>query len=328
MSKTTRTIEEEARDSRVALVMGHGGGSDCLVATLVGDWLRRVGVERVVVGGVACQWWAPQGEERVGLKSVLGPDFYDPAELSNARRLNEFAYLVGPDAAIGDRSPHEATAARYFGGEAFVISLRGGGAGVASAMRTLADHFQADLLISVDVGSDTLSTGSEIRPTQTSFADHLTLSGVFQQEITSFFALAGYGLDAEMELEELDRNLSTAIKAGALRGVIGASYPALRRVQELHAEAHDPIGSLVIKAGLGDFGLHRVIKSNPFGEVARIGPAAVPIWVFDPALVVGSVAQHAAKLTSTTTLAEAEDVYRKLGRIPETSLTRFINYAR
>lgn len=326
---TTRTIEEEALDSRVALVMGHGGGSDCLVASLVGDWLQRLGVQRVIVGGVACQWWAPDGgEKRVGLACVVGPDFYDPATLKGAQALSEHAYLVGPDAEVNGRAPHEATAARNFGGESFLVSLRGGGAGVGAGMATVAEHFGADLLVSVDVGSDTLSTGSEIRPTQTSLADHLSLAGLLHQRITSFFALAGYGLDAEMEPEELDQNLSTAIRAGALRGVIGSSYSALRRVEELHGEAHDPIGSLVIKAGLGDFGLHRVLKSNPFGEVARIGPAAVPIWVFDPHVVTDSVAHHASALTTTTTLAEAESVYRRLGRIPETDLVRFLDYAR
>lgn len=329
MSPSTRTIEEEARQTRVAVVMGHGGGSDCLVATLVGDWLQRVGVERVVVGGVGCQWWPPEGEQKhAGLKTVLGPLFYDPEALTDATRLDDNAYLVGPDARIGERAPHEATAARSFGGQSFVVSLLGGGAGVAAGMRAVVEHFGADLLVSVDVGSDTLSTGDEIRPTQTSLADHLTLAGLLQQDVTSFFALAGYGLDAEMELHELDHNLSTAIKGGALRGVIGASYPALHRVRELHAQAHDPIGSLVIKAGLGEFGLHRVIKSNPFGEVANIGPAAVPVWVFDPTLVTETVARHAAELVATTSLGQAEKVYRDLGRIPETSLARFIDYAR
>ncbi len=327
MGGSTRTIEEEARRASTAIVMGHGGGSDCLVATLVGDWLQRVGVDRVVVGGVACQWWPPAGEQRGGLKSVLGPEFYEPAALSDVQKIGENAYLVGPNAQLDGRRPHEATAARAFG-EAFVVSLLAGGQGVAAGMRSAVEHFGADLLISVDVGSDTLSTGEEIRPTQTSLADHLTLAGLLQQEVTSLFGLAGYGLDAEMEPEELDRNLSTAIKAGALRGVIGPSREALERVQQLHAQAHDPIGSLVIKAGLGEFGLHRVVKSNPFGEVARIGPAAVPIWIFDPDLVVASVARHAAKLVATSSLAEAEDVYRDLGRIPETGLTRFIDYAR
>jgi hypothetical protein len=328
MGLGTKTIEEAAREATTAIVMGHGGGSDCLVASLVGDWLTRMGVGRVILGGVASQWWLPPGEDRVGLKCVLGADFYDPLELTGAKPLNDHAVIVGTEAELNGRAPHEATAAANFGGEAFLVSLRGGGQGVGAGIKAVVDHYGADLLISVDVGSDTLSTGSEIRPTQTSLADHLTLAGLLQQDVVSYFALAGYGLDAEMELEELDHNLGTAIRGGAFRGVIGSSYPALEKVRDLHAQAHDPIGSLVIRAGLGEFGLARVFKSNPFGEVARVAPAAVPIWVFDPRLVTDTVAKHADDLVPTTSLANAEEVYRSLGRVPETGLQRFIDYAR
>jgi len=324
----TPTIEEAALQATTALVMGHGGGSDCLVASLVGDWLSRLGVRRVVLGGVACQWWPPAGEQKVGLKMTVGPDFYQPLDLSAAQPLGEHAVIVTPDSEIDGRQPHEVVAARHFGGEAFLVSLRGGGRGVADGMRHVIARYGADLLISVDVGSDTLSTGREIRPTQTSFADHLTLAGLLQQDCRAYFGLAGYGVDAEMEIEELDHNLSTAIKAGALRGVVAASYPAIERVATLHGEADDPVGSLVIKAGRGEFGPHRTLKSNPFGEVARVGPAALPVWIFDPQLVADSVAEHAKELVPTTSLAEAEQTYRSLGRIPEIGLTRFVNFQR
>ncbi|WP_283139550.1 DUF1152 domain-containing protein [Rhizohabitans arisaemae] len=325
---TLPTIEEAALTSRTALVMGHGGGSDCLVASLVADWLGRLGVQRIILGGVACQWWLPADAEPKIRRTTVGPDFYQPLDLKPAQPLGENAVIVLPDTQIDGRQPHEATAARHFGGEAFVVSLRGGGRGVADGMRQVIAHYGADLLVSVDVGSDTLSTGNEIRPTQTSLADHLTLAGLLQQECRSYFALAGYGVDGEMEIEELDRNLSTAVKAGALRGVVTASNAAIERVATLHDEAYDPVGSLVIKAGRGDFGLHRTLKSNPFGEVVRVGPAALPVWVFDPRIVADSVAAHAKDLVPTTTDAEAEQTYRSLGRIPEISLPRFVDFQR
>jgi hypothetical protein len=325
---TTPTIEEAALESKTALVMGHGGGSDCLVASLVADWLGRLGVQRVILGGVACQWWPPAGEQKTALRMTVGPDFYQPLDLNPAKPLGAHAVIVTADSQIDGRQPHEATAARYFGGESFLISLRGGGQGVADGMRQVVAHYGADLLVSVDVGSDTLSTGNEIRPTQTSLADHITLAGLLQQQCRAYFGLAGYGVDAEMEIEELDRNLSTAVKAGALRGVIAPSYPAIERVGALHGEADDPVGSLVLKAGRGEFGLHRTLKSNPFGEVARVGPASLPVWVFDPHLVADSVAEHAKHLVPTTTLDEAVQTYRALGRIPEVGLTRFVDFQR
>ena len=325
---TTPTIEEAALQTKTALVMGHGGGSDCLVASLVADWLSRLGVQRIILGGVACQWWAPPGIEPTELGMTVGPDFYDPLQLSPSTRLSDHSVIVTSESSIDGRQPHEATAARHFGGESFLISLRGGGAGVAEGMRAVVDHYGADLLISVDVGSDTVSTGQEIRPTQTSFADHLTLAGLLQQQCRAYFGLAGYGVDAEMEIEELDHNIGVAIRARSLRGVIAPSFAAIERVHELHGEAHDPVGSLVIKAGRGEFGLHRTLKSNPFGEVARIGPASLPIWIFDPQTLADSVAEHAKPLMSTTSLEEAETVYRGLGRIPETTLTRYVQFRR
>jgi hypothetical protein len=325
---TTPTIEEAALQTRTALVMGHGGGSDCLVASLVADWLNRLGVQRIVLGGVACQWWAPPGTEPTDLGITVGPDFYDPLRLSASTQLSGHSVLVTPESSIDDRQPHEATAARHFGGVSFLVSLLGGGAGVAEGMRAAVDHFGADLLISVDVGSDTVSTGKEIRPTQTSFADHLTLSGLLQQDCLAYFGLAGYGVDAEMEIEELDRNFGNAIRARALRGVIAPSSAAIEKVGALHGEANDPVGSLVIKAGRGDFGLHRTLKSNPYGEVARIGPASLPIWIFDPQVLADSVVEHAKPLMTTRTLDEAEAVYRSLGRIPETTVIRFVNFRR
>jgi hypothetical protein len=119
-----------------------------------------------------------------------------------------------------------------------------------------------------------------------------------------------------------------AVRARALCGVVAPSYAAIERVDELHGEAADPVGSLVIKAGKGEFGLHRTLKSNPFGEVARVGPASLPIWIFDPRILADSVAEHAKPLAATTSLAEAEAAYSALGRIPETTLVRFVNFRR
>ena len=326
---STPSIEEAALSAKTAIVMGHGGGSDCLVSTLVGDWLGRLGVERVVVGGIACQWWPPPGKTVTATQLVVGPDFYNPHQLTDITTLNDDAVLVSPESRYTNGcQPHEATAAKHFGGESFVISLLGGARGVTNGMLAAVRHFEADLLVSVDVGSDTLSTGDEIRPTQTSLADHLTLAGLLGQECLAYFALAGYGVDGEMEISELDHNLSLAVKAGALRGVLAPSTEAFDRVETLHGEAYDPVGSLVIRAGRGDFGVHRTIKSSPFGEIAHVGPASLPIWVFDPTLVAQSVARHAQALVPTDSLADAVAVYRSLGRIPEVGLTRFVDFDR
>lgn len=163
---------------------------------------------------------------------------------------------------------------------------------------------------------------------QTALADHLALAGLLAQEVPAYFGLAGYGVDAEMAEEDLERNFGAVVAAGGLRGAVIPGPEALDELDALHDRAADPVGSLVARAGRGEFGTHRIHKDTPWGEVARIGPAAIPIWIMDPHVVVGSVARHVLEILGTTSLREATETYARLGRIPETTLARMVDYGR
>ncbi len=326
-SEPSRMIERAAVTARSAVVMGHGGGSDCFLAHMVGRWLEGLGVERVLAGGINCQWW-PDDELDGPLVRVVGPEFYDPHRLRGARPVHEHAVLVGPDATIDGRRPHEATLAEWTGGETFVLSHLGGACGSAAGLQAVIEYAHADLVVSVDVGSDTMSTGAETRPVQTALADHLTLAALADQTIDAYFCLAGYGADAEMEIEELDANFSLVLRAGGLRGAVVPDAAAVAELEALHATTTDPIGSLVAHAYGGEFGLYHVRKETPWGQVARIGPAAVPIWAMDPAVVIDAVARHVSELAGTTSLVEAEARYLALGRLPESAVVRVVDFGR
>ncbi len=346
------TIEEAARQATSAVVIGNGGGGDCLVGILAGSWLRSVGVERILYGGIGCQWWPepgpaavdgptagggtdPRNEVGLGgsnggdhLVRVIAPDFYDPRSLYGARPLGEFAALVGPEAHSHGRVPHESVLAEHGGGEAFVLSHLGGSRGAVAGLRAVVEYAGADLLLAVDVGSDCLSTGREIRPAMTVLADHLTFSALLGQDVPSYFCLAGYGADAEMEIEELERNFGDVVRAGGLRGAFAPSSAALDQLELLQSKAFDPVGNLVVKAGRGEFGLHCVLTASPWGQVARLGPASIPVWVFDPQVVLDTVAVDVKRIQETSTLEEAEWIYAGIGRLPESRITRSVDFRR
>jgi hypothetical protein len=322
------SIEEVVRRASSAVVVGNGGGGDCLVTVLVASWLRTLGVERTTVGGIGCQWWPEPGQQGGELVDVLGPDFYDPRGLDGARPLGEHVVLVGPDARSSGRRPHEAVLAEWAGGDAFVLSLLGGAKGTAAGLAAVVEHAGADLVIAVDVGSDCLSTGREVRPTMTVLADHLTFAGLLAQRVPSFFCLAGFGVDAEMELEELTENFATVVRAGGLLGAFAPSARALEELDALQAQAFDPVGNLLVKAARGEFGLHRVRTGGPWGQVARIGPASIPVWALDPEVVLAEVATDVREIMETTSLAQAEGIYRNLGRLPESGIVRTVDFRR
>jgi hypothetical protein len=321
-------LEDAARQARSAVVLGHGGGSDCFLASIVGEYLQKLGVETVLLGGIACQWWPEPGLTGELLR-VVGPDLYDPTQLTGVEVVHDYAVIVGPDAKMPDgRIPHEAVLAAYTGQPTFILSHLGGVKGSTAGLAEIIQRVSAGLVVTVDVGSDTLSTGNETRPVQTAFADHLTLAAVANQPIARFFCLAGYGADAEMELEELDRNFSAVLRGGGLRGAVVPSPKAIADLEALHGTEGDPIGNLVAKACRGEFGLHRVNKESPWGQVAHIGPAAIPIWVMDPATVIREVASDVQKIMGTTSLAEAEQIYLDAGRLPETRIARMMDFGR
>ena len=107
--------------------------------------------------------------------------------------------------------------------------------------------------------------------------------------------------------------------------------PSAAEIEDLEVvqqKAFDPVGQLVVAAYRGKFGLHRVPTASPWGQVARMTPAAVPVWAFSPRIVVESVAQHVKQILDTTSISDAERIYRELGRLPETSIVGRVDFRR
>ena len=326
--QTRDTLEDLAHKSKSAVVIGNGGGGDCLVGLLAAGWLKRMGVERVALGGIACQWWTAPGEDRPDLVDVLGPDLYSIDDLDAVKKIHDYAAICNADTHSHGRRPHEAVLAEHLNAETFVVSHRGGVQGAKAGLKAVIDHFDADLVIAMDVGSDTLSTGNEVRPTMTVMADHITLAAVMSQDVPSVFCLAGFGADAELEIEELTENTGKVLAAGGLLGVFAPSREEIEDLEAVQQKAFDPVGQLVVAAYRGNFGLHRVPTGSPWGQVARMTPAAVPVWAFSPKIVVEAVARHVSEILETTSLAEAERIYLELGRLPETSIVGRVDFRR
>ena len=322
------TLEDLAHAAKSAVIIGNGGGGDCLVGLLAAGWLKRMGVERVALGGIACQWWTAPGEDRPELVDVLGPDLYSVEDLEQVNRIHDYAAICNAETNSHGRKPHEAVLAEYLNEETFVVSHQGGAQGARDGLKAVVEHFSADLVIAMDVGSDTLSTGKEVRPTMTVLADHITLAAVMSQDVPSVFCLAGFGADAELEIEELTENTGKVLAAGGLLGMFAPSKSDIESLEGVQQMAFDPVGGLVVQAWRGNFGLHRVPTASPWGQVARMTPAAVPIWAFTPQIIVDAVATDVKKILETSSLPEAEKIYLELGRLPETTITGRVDFRR
>ena len=69
-------------------------------------------------------------------------------------------------------------------------------------------------------------------------------------------------------------------------------------------------------------------RGGPWGQVARIGPASIPVWVLDPDVILAEVATDVREIMETATLAQAEKIYRRLGHLPESGIVRMVDFRR
>ena len=325
------SLAELAVRSKRALIIGVGGGGDVIQSIPVGNYLRLLGVGEIIVGGVGSAWWMPEGDpvSRDPAVMTFGPTVYEVAELAPSREWTPG--IVGVESASNHkgRRPAEAVLADLLPGTPFVAGLTRGVVGLRDALAALIAARGIDLVVGVDIGSDSFHDGTEVVRAQTSLIDFMTIGALTQLEVPVVYALAGYGADNEMRLEELDARVGRVMKAGGYLGAMGLSHRDVDEMLVACARYPDPIEHYAALAARGEFGYRKVQTATPWGHAVKITPLAAVILFFDPRIMVQECCRGVAALQGTRSLAEAEEIYATvLGQIPETRLQPFIRFMR
>jgi len=330
MSEIRRSLEEMAASCRKALVFGNGGGGDVLQGISVANHLEALGVTEVFMGGVNCAWVDHDPDEPIPPgQLVLGPQIYALDGLSNSKRVSEHIVEVSAETRYGDRVLGEAVAAAVCKRRTIVIALQGGVPAAAAELAAFIASEGIDLVISADVGSDSFFTGKECHPAHTSLVDFMSLGILTSLDCATVFGLGGYGCDGELVLDELQRNLSIAMAAGAYIGAHGLTPRDCAQLKAAFAEFFDPIGALVIDAAEGRFGWHNVPTTSPWGHPVEVTPLAALTLFFDPHLLVEHVCTAVPQIAEAVSLEAAEDRFEELfGYMAETRLVPFADLRR
>lgn len=200
-----------------ALVVGCGGGGDVVQTIPVVNYLRRLGVERFVVGEIAIKWWdrpgrVPLGGERTPL------EWYEPAT-RHGPHVVEIDASTRLTAGIGAGAPlFEAEVARVTGLPAMAFSLDGGCRGFVDSCRAVMAAHALDLFVTVDIGADAFFTGEETT-VQSPLADACSIAAAVA--LDGVYGVTGFGCDAEMPAAHLQRNVARVMADGGYLGAHG-----------------------------------------------------------------------------------------------------------
>jgi len=331
MADVKPSVTELAQAARKVLVMGNGGGGDVVQAIPIANHLKLLGVEEVIFGGINCAWideesGAPQEETPSGSDPatfVLGPTIYDLDLLTPSTRIAPHIVEVTAETRLHGHLTGEATVSGLFGDRAIVIGLGDGVPAAAADLQAFLDREGIGLVISTDVGSDSMFTGEEACPAHTPLADFMSIGLLTRLRTPSVFSLGGWGCDGELLHHEIERSVSKAMANG---GFLGAHGMTQRDVVDMEAACDryaDPVQVYVARAARGQFGHFRIRTLGPWGQPIHVTTLAATMLFFDPRTLAEHVCTIVPEIAAAESLAAAEEAYeRRFGVPPETRLIK------
>ena len=257
-------FEDILRKATKALVLGVGGGGDVVGAIPTARFLELFDIS-CVLGGLS---W-----ERFIYDPQPGTRTLD--EVTQVRPLAPTVWLANAQTTTttGVRFAESGIAA-LFDTETVLVDLSQGVSGVVSGLRTAMHTLNADLLVGIDVGGDSLATGNE-PGLRSPLADAMMLAALYQlcAEFPCLWGVFGYGSDAELTPSEIDRALSTAAQHGGLLGAWGMTPGVADELQRVIHHVHTEASAIAVECAHGAAGIKTIrngTRSVPLSPVCTV----------------------------------------------------------
>ena len=210
MSFSSPSLEDKIRGSSRALVIGIGGGGDVAGALATARFLEFCGLQ-FVLGGLS---W-----ERRVFDPLPGPRML--REVENVRVLHQYVWMAnGQSRTKSGVYFAESRMASYLEEEVLLVDINGGVNGVVAGVERAVEELNANLLVGLDVGGDSLATGTE-PGLRSPLADSVMLAAFAELDKRGYrtvWGVFGYGSDGELTIDEIEAALSKLSGAGGLLG--------------------------------------------------------------------------------------------------------------
>jgi hypothetical protein len=324
------SLLETALGKKKALVLGVGGGGDVIQGIPVARLLKQLGLETVYLGGVACSWWTPDGNplSQTWGTAVMGPTLYDVTLLKPANALAPQIVEVNKETTLDGRVPCEASLADTLPADViFIAGLTGGSQGLGAGLKELVDREGIDLVVGVDIGSDTFFDGKNAMPAKTSLVDFISMGALLELDCPIFYGVAGYGADGEMPLDELDDRVQRVMQAGGYLGAHGLTQGDVAAMEAACELYGDPVEPISWRAAKGEHGWTNVWTHGPWGTAVKVTPLAAVMLFFDPKTLAEKNTTGILAIQKSASLKEAEAIFKnELKQYPESKLHPTIEF--
>jgi hypothetical protein len=306
------SLERILRRSKKALLIGIGGGGDIVGTIPTARLLEIFGVESIL-GGLP---W-----ERFVYDPVPGPRAFN--EIKNLKPLNSTVWFADKDTVTttGVRFA-ETEIAELYRNEVLLVDITKGVVGVVDGLRKAVNELEADLLIGVDVGGDSLAFGDE-KGLTSPLADSIMISALseLQKESTSLLGVFGYGSDGELEHSELERSLSIVTKEGGLLGAWGITQEILKELETVLSRVSTEASRIPVECARGATGKTTIRRGT---RMVTLSLMSTITFYLSPIVVYEKISKPARLVSGSKSLDEANDALHSIGLFTELDLEREI----
>jgi hypothetical protein len=288
-----------------ALIIGIGGGADVVSTLPIRRYLQTKNINSFI-GGVAWQWaWTV--DPKPGPRSIN--------EIRNCQKISDTVAIVNSKTFIpGTRGEYpELIISKLYNTQPLLIDMTKGVKGIVYGLKTAINYLGCDLFIGVDAGGDVLETGKE-KGIRSPEADSAMLAAMTKLETPNVLAAVGLGLDGELTLQELRRNISKCKRHGGYYGSYKLTSQDLQFYKEcIENGIKTGVGTLILEASRGI--RKSFIKSDKPYPV-QISSLATKILFFNPKIVFNYVNVISRTIEKTTEFEEINRAIFQLGIKP------------
>jgi len=284
------------------LVIGVGGGGDVVGAFVAARFLEFCGLE-FLLGGLS---W-----ERSVYDPIPGPRKL--SETRNVRALHPFAWMANAETqTVTGVYYAESRMAAALGREILLLDINGGVTGVVNGIETAMRELQADLLVGIDVGGDSLAEGHE-PGLRSPLADSIMLAAFAELEKRdrrTVWGVFGYGSDGELSVDEIEFALSRVGAAGGLLGGWSLTPQIAAELERIIQTVPTEASAIPLRCLNGGWGEQKIRGGE---RSVRLTPLTALTFFVSTTVVFETLSRPAQAVQRSGSLAEANQALHTLG---------------
>jgi hypothetical protein len=297
-----QSLEAIIRSASRALVIGVGGGGDVVGAFAVARFLEFCGLE-FLLGGLS---W-----ERSVYDPIPGPRKL--CETRNVRALHEFAWMANAETQTMTGVYYaESRMAAALAQEVLLLDINGGVSGVMNGIETAMRELQADLLVGIDVGGDSLAEGHE-PGLRSPLADSIMLAAFAELEKRgrrTLWGVFGYGSDGELTVDEIEFALSRIGAAGGLLGGWSLTPQIAAELERIIQTVPTEASAIPLRCLSGAWGKQKIRGGE---RSVKLTPLTALTFFVSTSVVFETLSRPARAVQHSGSLTEANDALHALG---------------